>query len=78
MHPPSLSTYTFVLCSLSYLQCSSAVHAMNYIVADGRSNWMERLILICTPLHPRILALRSWLTAIRTQVVTLSLESDGF
>ena len=23
------------------------VHTMNYVVADGRSNWMEGLILIC-------------------------------
>jgi len=24
-----------------------SVHTMNYVVADGKSNWMEGLILIC-------------------------------
>lgn len=28
------------------------VHTMNYVVADGSSNWMEGFILICASLHP--------------------------
>jgi len=31
-----------------------AVHTMNYVVADGRSNWMEGLILICMSLSFRV------------------------
>jgi len=33
------------------------VHTMNYVVADGRSNWMEGFILICTSLILRRLGI---------------------
>ena len=41
-------------CSVNHRQlivpCVFVVHTMNYVVADGRSNWMEGFILICMSL----------------------------
>lgn len=30
---------------------SFTVHTMNYVVADGKSNWMEGLILVCKSVY---------------------------
>ncbi len=46
----SIVLYISGTCRL-YARClftdSSEVHTMNYVVADGKSNWLEGLILVC-------------------------------
>lgn len=51
---PRLTDNTFILCSAHFRRTGPhrifVVHTMNYVVADGRSNWMEGFILICMSL----------------------------
>ena len=50
-----LSCPSIVMVSIIPLTPVFVVHTMNYVVADGSSNWMEGFILICASFSPPLL-----------------------